>query len=171
MRVRSVSRTQQYTVSNDVLTRLTMRVRSISRTQQYTASNNVLTLFSHAGISTSQQTTRLTLATHPHVHLTTTSVLAHILRITSDAATEKTYITNNNRNNLPDKLRQWDIGFGQFRRLLKTYCVSWRLWCIVTFCLSVLCISNLTYFTYLLTYGLLHNDTDRMDEEFKQSWL
>ena len=51
--------------------------------------NETLTLFFHADISAAQQTTSLTLATHPHVHLTATSVLAHVLRITCYAASEK----------------------------------------------------------------------------------
>ena len=51
--------------------------------------NETLTLFFHADISAAQQTTSLTLATHPHVHLTATSVLAQVLRITSYAASEK----------------------------------------------------------------------------------
>ena len=50
-----------------------------------------LTLLSHADVPAAQKTTRLTLAAHPHVHLTAASVLAHVLSTAGDAATEETF--------------------------------------------------------------------------------
>ena len=43
-----------------------------------------LTLLLHADLTTPSQSTRLTLASHPHVHLTLTAILARVRRSLRD---------------------------------------------------------------------------------------
>ena len=50
-----------------------------------------LTFFSHADVAAALKSAGLALASHPHVHLTTAAVLAHVLCTTSDAATKEAY--------------------------------------------------------------------------------